>query len=167
MIKYLIMDVDGTLTDGKIHMGELGETHKSFNIKDGYGIRHILPEFHIEPIILTGRESKIVLNRCKELHIKEVFQGISDKESFLRQLQDAKNFSWYELAYIGDDVNDYDAMCCIKSGGGIVGCPHDSVQKILEIADYVCAKPGGDGAVREFIEFLTDGERERNSVLIF
>lgn len=155
MIRYLIMDVDGTLTDGKIHMGESGETHKSFNIKDGYGIRHILPEFHIEPIILTGRESEIVLNRCKELYINEVFQGISDKSAFLRQLQDARQFALHEVAYIGDDLNDYDIMCQIKVGGGIVGCPHDSVQKILEIVDYVCTKAGGDGAVREFIEFLT------------
>lgn len=160
MIRFLIMDVDGTLTDGKIHMGEAGETHKSFNIKDGYGIRHILPEFHIEPIILTGRESGIVSNRCKELHINEVFQGISDKAYFLRQLQDARQFTLHEAAYIGDDLNDYDIMCRIKAGGGIVGCPQDSVRKVLEIADYVCTKCGGDGAVREFIEFLVDSEEK-------
>lgn len=154
MIKFLIMDVDGTLTDGKIHMGATGEAYKSFNIKDGYGIRHILPKYQIEPIILTGRESVIVTNRCKELHVSEVFQGIADKDTFLRQLQEIKQFELYEVAYIGDDLNDYDIMCYIKSNGGIVGCPQDSVWEILEIADYVCTKSGGEGAVREFIEFL-------------
>lgn len=154
MVKFLIMDVDGTLTDGKIYMGIEGEIHKAFNIKDGYGIRHILPEYQIVPIILTGRSSVIVLNRCKELHIGEVFQGISNKDSFVRQLSEAKMFELNEVAYIGDDLNDYEVMCSIKAGGGIVGCPRDSAKKILEVADFVCTKLGGEGAVREFIEFL-------------
>ena len=58
------------------------------------------------------------------------------------------------MAYIGDDLNDYNIMRCIKEEGGVVGCPQDSAKKILEIADYVCMKAGGDGAVKEFIEFL-------------
>ena len=154
MVKFLIMDVDGTLTDGKIYMGTAGETHKCFNIKDGYGIRHILPKYKIEPIILTGRESIIVSNRCNELHIDKVFQGIADKDSFVRHLCDIQTLRLDSIAYIGDDLNDYAVMCRIKNGGGIVGCPQDSIEKVVEIADYVCKKSGGEGAVREFIDFL-------------
>lgn len=154
MVKFLIMDVDGTLTDGKIHMGASGETHKSFNIKDGYGIRHILPEYHIEPIILTGRESTIVANRCKELCINKVFQGIADKVSFVARLCADHVLELDSTAYIGDDLNDYDVMNRIKESGGIIGCPRDSIDEIIEIADFVCTKTGGEGAVREFIQFL-------------
>ena len=73
------MDVDGTLTDGKIYMGSSGELMKAFNIKDGCGIHDIAIPNNITPVIITGRESKIVLNRCKELGITEVYQGISNK----------------------------------------------------------------------------------------
>lgn len=78
-IKLLFMDVDGTLTDGKIYMGENGEVMKAFDIKDGYGINEILPKLGIIPVIITGRTSKIVENRAKELHITELYQGKHDK----------------------------------------------------------------------------------------
>ena len=74
-IKYLVMDVDGTLTDGKIYMSATGEAMKAFNIKDGCGIHDILIPSNIIPIIITGRESKIVLNRCEEIGISDVYQG--------------------------------------------------------------------------------------------
>ena len=80
-IKYLVMDVDGTLTDGKIYMGENGEVMKAFNIKDGYAISYFLPSNGIIPIVITGRKSKIVENRCKELGITEVHQGCIDKKN--------------------------------------------------------------------------------------
>ena len=72
MIKFLVMDVDGTLTDGKIYMGQSGEMMKAFNIKDGYGIHDILIPAGISPVIITGRKSEIVLNRCSELGIEQV-----------------------------------------------------------------------------------------------
>ena len=76
MIKYLVMDVDGTLTDGKVYMGNQGEVFKAFSIKDGCGIHDILPKCKIEPIIVTGRKSKIVELRCQELGITKLFQGV-------------------------------------------------------------------------------------------
>lgn len=151
-IKYLVMDVDGTLTDGKIYMGNSGEVCKAFNIKDGCGIHDRLIPSGIVPIIITGRESAILLNRCYELGIKGVYQGISDKLSKLSEI--TEDFS--EVAYIGDDINDLPCMRSIKLIGGIVGCPADAVGEVKRIADYVSRHNGGEGAVRDFIEWLLE-----------
>lgn len=144
------MDVDGTLTDGKIYMGNTGEVCKAFNIKDGCGIHDIAIPNGLIPVIITGRESQIILNRCKELGIQNIYQGVSNKlEKLISITQD---FS--EVAYIGDDINDLSCMKAVKEAGGIIGCPKDAVKKVVEIADYVAGHNGGDGAVRDFIEWL-------------
>lgn len=153
MIKYLVMDVDGTLTDGKIYMSQVGELFKAFNIKDGCGIHDILIPSGIIPVIITGRESDIVLNRCKELGITEVYQGISNK---LEKLYDITS-ELSSVAYIGDDINDLSCMLPIKDAGGIVACPADAVSKVIELADFIADHNGGDGAVRDFIEWIIDG----------
>ena len=75
------MDVDGSLTDGKIYMGPSGEVMKAFNARDGFAINHLLPDNSISPVIITGRKSDIVTRRCEELHITEVHQGVADKLS--------------------------------------------------------------------------------------
>jgi len=153
--KYLIMDVDGTLTDGKIYMSNTGELMKAFNIKDGAGIHDILIPARITPVIITGRTSDIVLNRCKELGITEVHQGVGNKIKKLIAViggEDKLN----TVAYIGDDINDLSCMKPVKEAGGLVGCPADAVQKVKDIADYVAPHNGGDGAVRDFIEWLVD-----------
>lgn len=150
MIKYLIMDVDGTLTDGKIYMGNNGEVMKAFSIKDGCGIHDILIPAGIIPIIITGRKSDIVELRCKEIGISQIYQCVSNKLEMLKEITYALN----EIAYIGDDINDLQAMDLIKAKGGIVGCPMNAVDAVKSIANFVSAKNGGDGAVREFIEWL-------------
>lgn len=150
MIKYLVMDVDGTLTDGKIYMSNSGELMKAFNIKDGCGIHDILIPAGIIPVIITGRSSDIVLNRCKELGINNVFQGVGNKIENLRKVTtDLSN-----VAYIGDDINDLSCMEPVKSAGGLIGCPADAVEKVKSIADYIAPHNGGDGAVRDFIEWI-------------
>lgn len=150
MIKYLVMDVDGTLTDGKIYMSNSGELMKAFNIKDGCGIHDILIPAGIIPVIITGRSSDIVLNRCKELGINDVFQGVGNKIENLRKVTtDLSN-----VAYIGDDINDLSCMEPVKSAGGLIGCPADAVEKVKSIADYIAPHNGGDGAVRDFIEWI-------------
>ncbi len=150
MIKYLVMDVDGTLTDGKIYMGQNGEVMKIFSIKDGCGIHDILIPTGIVPVIITGRDSQILLNRCKELGITEVYQGISDKVKKLQEI--AEDLS--EVAYIGDDINDLKAMNEVKRAGGVIGCPADAMENVKKIVDFVASHNGGDGAVRNFIEWL-------------
>lgn len=147
-IKLLVMDVDGTLTDGKIYMGENGETMKAFNIKDGYAIAHMLPEMGIIPVIITGRESKIVANRAKELGITELYQGVSDKLAPLKKVAEKYNATPEEIAYIGDDLNDLE---CIEYCG-FSACPADAVEEVQANCDYVCKTIAGEGAVRELID---------------
>lgn len=152
MLKYLVMDVDGTLTDGKIYIGPNGEASKAFHVKDGYGICHILPELEMEPIVITGRISDIITNRCRELGISKVAQNAKNK---IEALQKLTGGSFGEVAYIGDDLNDLAVMQTVVAHGGVVGCPKDATKQICEMAHFVSQKNGGDGAVREFIEWLS------------
>lgn len=183
-IKILVIDIDGTLTDGKIYIGNSGEILKAFNIKDGYGIGNILPSVNIIPVIMTGRISQIVKNRCKELGITEIYQGVLDKAQKLDEIIEKLNkdiegckssvlggvmsnnqgveaehiaITYEAIAYIGDDLNDFECMKKIKDTRGLIGCPRDAAEKIKELADFVSEKNGGDGAVREFIEWIADG----------
>lgn len=162
MIKFLIMDVDGTLTDGKIYMGENGELFKAFNIKDGCGIKDILPDYGIIPVIITARKSTILHNRCKELSITYLYQDIRNKLEHLESIisnYNKENDTLYGLkdcAYIGDDILDLQCMNAVKEAGGIIGCPRDAIKKVKVLADYVAEHNGGDGAVRDFIEWLIE-----------
>lgn len=148
-IKVLVMDVDGTLTDGKIYMSANGELMKAFNIKDGYAIAR-LRDYDIEPVIITGRSSEIVRQRCAELKIKELHQGIENKSYKLRDVCEKLNVELCQVAYIGDDLND---LSCMKICG-CSACPSDAMIQVKEIVNFVCEAKGGDGAVREFIDFL-------------
>lgn len=145
------MDVDGTLTDGKIYMSGSGELFKAFDIKDGYGINEILPRFGIVPVIITGRTSKIVENRARELGITELYQGKHEKLETMLQVMEKFECVPEEVAYIGDDILDIPCM----ERCGLVGCPSDAIDEVKAIATFVASKEGGRGAVREFIEWLT------------
>lgn len=153
-IKILVMDVDGTLTDGKVYVGNDGELFKTFHIKDGYGIKNMLPAADIVPVIITGRSSRCLENRCRELGIVQLYQGIENKRLCLEKILDFMEIAYSNVAYIGDDINDFDCMTYVKKAGGLVGCPADAVNQIGEIADYKCVTNGGEGAVREFIEWI-------------
>ena len=144
-IKLLVMDVDGTLTDGKIYMGENGEVMKAFNVKDGYAIAHMLPEMEIIPVIITGRKSKIVENRAKELGITELYQGVGDKLAQLKKVAEKYNAAPEEIAYIGDDLNDLE---CIEYCG-FTACPKDACEVVKNKVDCVCSVDGGNGVIRE------------------
>ena len=148
------MDVDGTLTDGKIYMGNEGELMKAFDIKDGCGIHDILLPAGIIPIIITGRQSKIVENRCQEIGIKTLFQRARDKTEILNKVLSDMDSNLSDVAYIGDDINDLPCMRLVKSAGGIIGCPADAVNSVKAIADFISHRNGGNGAVREFIEYI-------------
>ena len=150
-IKMLVMDVDGTLTDGHIYIGAEGEIMKAFHVQDGYAIAHVLPEKSIVPVIITGRSSKIVERRAAELKITHLHQGISNKLTKLKEVADALGVAAEEIAYIGDDVNDLD---CIRYCG-LTACPADAVGAVRNAVDYIC----GSGAVREFVDMFV-GETE-------
>ena len=151
-IKLLVMDVDGTLTDGKINMGPDGELFKAFNIKDGYAINEMLPAHDIVPAIITGRTSQIVENRARELHITELHQGKHDKLDTLKKIMEKYGCHKENVAYIGDDILD---IVCMNECA-LVGCPVDACHQVLDIAHFIAPNRGGDGAVRDFIEYIID-----------
>jgi len=149
-LKMLVMDVDGTLTDGKIYMGDNGEIMKSFSAKDGFAIHEQLPKAGIVPAIITGRQSTIVENRARELGIELLYQGVKDKRALLDRITMDHSVRLSEIAYIGDDDNDLEAMRSVL----IVGCPSDASENVRRIAHFISTKKGGEGAVREFIEWI-------------
>ena len=151
-IKMLVMDVDGTLTDGRIYVAASGEIMKAFDVKDGYAIAHILPAIGVTPVIITGRQSEIVATRAKELKIQECYQGITDKAAQLKAVAERLGITPDEIAYIGDDVNDLD---CIRYCG-LTACPADAMPEVAEKVDYICKNKGGRGAVREFISYFAE-----------
>lgn len=150
-IKLLILDVDGTLTDGKIYMSANGELMKAFNIKDGYALARMCAQ-GIEPVIITGRTSEIVKRRCEELGIKELHQGVSDKAVCLKDICDKKGLTTKQCAYIGDDLNDIDCMMLC----GHKAAPADAMKGVKDIVDYVCETRGGEGAVREYCDYIIE-----------
>jgi 3-deoxy-D-manno-octulosonate 8-phosphate phosphatase (KDO 8-P phosphatase) len=147
MIRLLVLDVDGTLTDGKIYMSAQGEWVKAFNIKDGLAIAR-LSRGGVRPLILTGRSSDITAQRCAELGISDVHQGIDDKATRLCEIAADLSLDWTEIAYVGDDINDLPAMrlCAHRA------CPVDAAGPVLSAATYVSPLKGGEGAVRDCIE---------------
>lgn len=162
MIKYLIMDVDGSLTDGKIYMGPNGEAMKAFSIKDGMVINYILKPAGIVPIIITARNSSIVQCRCDELGIKEVHQGKLDKLTTLKEIVGDDELG--SCAYFGDDTLDLKCMNPIKEAGGIVACPADAVKEVKAVSDYVCLSKAGEGALREFAEWLISDKNDETEI---
>ena len=151
MIKVLVMDVDGTLTDGNIYLSTDGTESKGFTTKDGMGIR-LAQQNNIIPVIITGRESYCVTRRAKELDIYEVYQNIKKKVPTLYEVINKLNITLEEVAYIGDDLNDYDAMILCKERG----VPNDGENSVKNIATFICPRDGGKGAVRDFIDYLID-----------
>lgn len=154
LIKMLALDVDGTSTDGKIYMSDRGELFKAFNVKDGYALSTMLPEAGIVPVIITSRESKIVELRFRELGVKHCYQRVRDKAAKLQKvagefgmLPDEQGI-YSEIAYMGDDLIDLPSMKIC----GFVGCPSDAAKEVQAVADYICLRRAGEGAVREFIE---------------
>lgn len=151
-IKILVMDIDGTLTDGKLYIGPNGEVMKAFNVKDGFGIKDMLPQYNIIPVIITGRQSEIAEIRCKELGIELLYQGVKKKREFLEKLLTSMQLTYDNVAYIGDDILDLE---CIQKSA-LSGCPRNSAEKILQASDFIAVNNGGDGAVREFIEWIIE-----------
>ena len=160
-IKVLFLDVDGTLTDGKIYVSPSGESMKVFNVKDGYAIKNILSNEGIIPVIITGRESVCLQNRANELNIRYVYQGVCDKKKFFSSLIRKNEININETAFIGDDLNDMELMKYIKQNGGYIGCPKDAARQVTEIADFISCRNGGDGAVREFVEYIVSKGKDK------
>ena len=157
LIKLVLLDVDGTLTDGGIYRGNNGEELKRFNVKDGYAIVNA-QKLGIEFGIITGRKSELVEIRSNELKIKYLYQGISEKTVILEEIMQKTGLKKEEIAYMGDDLNDI----LIMKQSGLTGAPKDAADEVIQIVDFVSGKNGGSGAVREFVEYILkkDGKWE-------
>lgn len=153
-IKMIIMDVDGTLTDGKLYISDNGELFKAFNVKDGLGIK-LLENEGIIPVIITGRRSGIVNNRANELGINEVFQGVENKVEVYEGLKLKYGLDDNQIAFIGDDLNDLELMLKV----GLKLTVANGARELAEIADYKSYLNGGDGAVRDIINNLLNNKR--------
>ncbi|HBE78178.1 MAG TPA: 3-deoxy-D-manno-octulosonate 8-phosphate phosphatase [Firmicutes bacterium] len=148
-LKIVVLDVDGTMTDGGIYIDNKRVETKKFSIKDGAGIL-LAQQMGIEFMILTGRRSHSVEQRANELKVKYVVQEVRNKQAYLEQFMERNIISKDELAYIGDDLNDLPAMKIV----GYCACPVDAASEVKNYCDIVLSKKGGEGAVREFIEIV-------------
>lgn len=148
-IKFLVIDVDGTMTDGGIYYDEHGNELKKFCTKDAAGF-FAAKRVGIKILVLTGRECYAVKRRMEELKVDYIEQNIKNKMEYLKIFMEEKGIQKDEIGYIGDDLNDLPPM----SLAGFIGCPNDACEEIIEIADYVSSVKGGYGAVRDVICYL-------------
>ncbi len=148
-IKCLVLDVDGVLTDSRIYFTDDGQEMKAFNSKDGHGLK-LLMRAGITVAIITGRFSRALEHRVKDLGIEHVIQGAKDKKSALLELARTIGIDPGEMAYMGDDVVDLPPMALC----GMRIAPADAMELVQQKADVVTKLPGGHGAVREAVEII-------------
>ncbi len=149
MLKLVAFDVDGCMTNGDISYDSSGNEIKTFNVKDGLGIV-TLNKIGIKTAIITGRESTIVKNRAKELHITYFYQGVKNKLEKLDEILEKEGIRYSEVAYIGDDINDTSILKSV----GYSFAPSDACIYAKKASKIVLKRAGGNGAVREMIEIL-------------
>ncbi|ADQ15477.1 KdsC family phosphatase [Halanaerobium hydrogeniformans] len=159
-INTIFLDVDGTLTDGKVYLDNGENEFKAFDVKDGLIIVSALA-LNYNIIIMTGRKSQVVARRAAELGIEEFYQGIRDKKSKIKELMKENNFSYENLAYLGDDLNDLAVM----KEAAFAACPADAAADVKKIADFVSKFDGGNGAVREILTHLLKEKNDYDKVL--
>ncbi len=148
-IKYVVLDVDGTLTDGGIIYDSLGNELKRFDAKDGLGIKVAIAAGLII-VIISGRESLMVKRRASELGVQYLLSGVQLKLPKLLEWMNEHNAVFEEICYIGDDLNDLQCMQSV----GLCMCPADASLEITKISHYISHKKGGHGAVRDCIETI-------------
>jgi len=160
-IKMIIMDVDGTLTDGTLLLLPDGEELKSYNVKDGAGIllAHLAG---LKTGIITGKISKALEKRAEKLKIIDVHQGILNKKKVLSEILDKNELNPEHIAYIGDDLGDLEVMKSV----GLAGAVADAHPEIKKHSHFICRNPGGKGAVREFIEFILEAQDKWQTIKV-
>lgn len=159
-IKLLVLDVDGVLTDGGIIFGADGCEIKTFNVKDGLGIR-LLVESGIEVCIATGRTSESLRHRCRELRIPHVLEGLSNKTTAVSALAEKLDIAFEQMAFIGDDLPDLALMQRV----GLPVAVADAHPLIKKTAMMTTQSKGGKGAVREVCECLLQSRNLWEKVL--
>lgn len=149
MIELIVLDVDGTLTDGKIIYTSNGDELKNFDVKDGLAIATWI-KMGKKVAIITGRNSSLVQRRADDLGIAHLYQGVHNKDEVLENILKEENLTWEQTATIGDDLNDLK----MSKKAGISFAPNDAVPHIKDKVNVVCKANAGAGAVREMIEYL-------------
>jgi N-acylneuraminate cytidylyltransferase len=154
LIKCLLTDSDGVLTDGGMYYSENGDELKKFNTKDGMGFK-LLKKAGIITGIITGENIDLVRRRAKKMNVDAVFLGIKDKMKILNEICSKYDIKYEEIAYIGDDINDLEV---IKTVG--LGCTvHDGMECVKDIAKVITRAKGGKGAVREIAEMILESRK--------
>lgn len=160
IIKLLVLDVDGVLTDGRLWYGNSGEELKAFHIQDGLGIK-LLQRAGVDVAIITGRTSQLVTRRGTELGIKHIVQGREDKLVALRTLAAELQLELEEIAYAGDDLPDLSAIAAVGLGIAVA----NAMPYVARHAAYKTARNGGDGAVREICDLIMQAQDKLDGVL--
>jgi 3-deoxy-D-manno-octulosonate 8-phosphate phosphatase (KDO 8-P phosphatase) len=153
-IRLLVLDVDGVLTDGRLYFGPRGEALKLFHVRDGYGIKQ-LDEAGVEVAVISGRRSKMVDLRCRELGVEHVYQGVKNKVVAFEQLCSRLKVQDSACACIGDDVPDVPLMRKVALAFAVA----DAHPEARRAAHIVTTLPGGHGAVREVCDYLIAGAK--------
>ncbi len=148
-IQLLVLDVDGVLTDGTVIINEDGSESKGFNVFDGHGIR-MWKRAGLKIVFLSGRLSQPTRHRAQQLEIDHCIQDCHDKLSTLKELLEQLGISAEQTAFVGDDLMDLRAIKYVGFGAAVA----NAVDEVKQYADYVTARPGGKGAVREVIEYI-------------
>ena len=149
-VRIVISDVDGVWTDGGMYYSETGDELKKFNTRDGMGVE-LLRRAGIPVVILTSEDTLIVTRRAQKLNLEHsLYQGVKDKAAKIREISHERVVAAEEIAYIGDDINDFEAM----RGCGLRATVADGSQVLKAIADYICSAKGGEGAFRELAEVI-------------
>ena len=159
-IKYLVIDVDGTMTDAGIYYDEHGNELKKFCTRDAAGV-FAARQAGIRIMVLTGRECQATTRRMQEMKVDYLVQNIKDKVTYLKEFMSANNLTGEEMGYLGDDLNDLQSMMQC----GFVGCPGDACLEVKEMADYISDVKGGHGAVRDIICFLLGQRGEWENII--
>lgn len=147
-IKFLVLDVDGVLTDAGMYYAESGNEFKKFNSKDGLAIKHLIKSGIEVAFLSNGKNTKLIQARAKLLGVKRVYVGLDEKILILDKWLKELKINYKNVAYLGDDVNDLQAI----KKAGLSACPADANEVIRKKAHIVLHRNGGDACVREFID---------------
>mgnify|MGYP006425838889 CR=1 FL=1 len=147
-IKLLVLDVDGVMTDGGMYYSESGDQLKKFNTKDGIAIKRMVDAGIEVRFLSSGTSANLIAERGKTLGVSTTYCGLEKKTKVLGSWIETLQLPREEIAYIGDDINDLDAMKC----AGFVACPSDALEEVCINADVILDAPGGGGCIREFWE---------------
>lgn len=159
-IRLILSDVDGVLTDGRIIFDNQGIETKNFHVRDGLGIR-LWTEAGFRFGIITSRSSHIVKLRCDELGIDLVRQGLKEKLPVARKIIDELNLQPEQVAYIGDDLPDL----AIMNEVGLAIAVADAADDVVDQAQFVTKRAGGQGAVREAIETILQSKKRWKEIV--